>query len=159
MVDRKLMADQCMGSCMITQAHAHTMHTYAHKHTHTPCTHAHMHTHTHANTHMTHAHTTTHTTHTHTHTHTHNTHTHTQLQSLQSDMSTVVDMVPSSNTHALALCEHLDHILMHGYVGHVPVISSSHLELFPRTMLSFHKRTASDMVPLLTACSHCITPY
>ena len=39
---------------------------------------------------------------------------HTQLQSHYSDMSAVVDMVTSSNSHAQALCEHLDHVLLHG---------------------------------------------
>ena len=82
-------------------------------HTHT-CTRT---THTYTCTHHTRAHTThVHTSHMHTpHTHT-CTHTHTQLQSLQSHTSTVVDMIPNSNRHAQALCEHLDHILMHGYV-------------------------------------------
>ena len=37
-----------------------------------------------------------------------------QLQSLQSDMSTLVDMVSNSHSHAQSLCEHLDRLLMHG---------------------------------------------
>ena len=39
-----------------------------------------------------------------------------QLQSLQSDMSTVVDMVSSHHAPAQALCEHLDRVFMHGWV-------------------------------------------
>ena len=38
----------------------------------------------------------------------------TQLQSQYSSMSEVVDMVTNSNSHAQALCEHLDHVLLHG---------------------------------------------
>ena len=50
-----------------------------------------------------------------------------QLQSLQSDMSTVVDMVSSHDAPAQALCEHLDRVFMHGWVcGPTPTHAHTH---------------------------------
>ena len=61
-----------------------------------------------------------------------------QLQSLQSDMSTVVDMVSSHHAPAQALCEHLDRVFMHGWVCS-PITNSR-----PHTLTHTHTHTGYE---------------